>query len=151
MDGADVSRVINALNDILKRRDFYQDEDFRLVAAFEAKSLLHNYRNDLPDVEIKRLNRQLIEATFPKEIAKKKVPEKKTLEEVESIKAQYELELFKIPGVVGMGIGINGNGFVFGILVTSEEAKSRIPEMIKGIPTEVLVGSFKLNDDYKHR
>jgi hypothetical protein len=141
LDQAAKENVINVLNDILKRRDFYQYDDFCLVAAFEAKALLHNHAKDLPENEIERFNRLLLEASYPKEIAKSKTPPgKKTMEDVMKIKSQYEDSLFAIPGVSAIWIGVNDAGLVIHVSVSDKEAVPLIPKNIEGVPVEVTVG-----------
>jgi hypothetical protein len=69
---ADKTSVVGALNDILERRDFYQERDFEGVdLTDEAKALLGRSRTEeLGNSEIKRLNRLLLESSYPQEIAK---------------------------------------------------------------------------------
>lgn len=62
--------LVNALNEMLGRRDFYQEDYFRdIELAGEAKDLLGGGRNDLSAEEARRLNRLLLEASYPQEIA----------------------------------------------------------------------------------
>ena len=64
------SKVVKALNDILRRPDFYHREYFsNLDISEEAKKLLQADRNTLSDTELHRLNRLLLEASYPDEVA----------------------------------------------------------------------------------
>ena len=64
------SHVAKALNEILGRRDFYREEDFGGVSLpREAKRLLRKDRESLSDKEVEKLNRLLLVAAFPSEIA----------------------------------------------------------------------------------
>ena len=65
------SEVAEALRDILKRRDFYQEADFsRVDLPAEAEEPLKRGRDALSDKEVRRLNRLLLEASYPQEMAK---------------------------------------------------------------------------------
>ena len=63
--------LVKALNAILRRRDFCQDEDLaRLALPDEAKELLARDRRTLAAGDVLRLNRLVLEAAYPLEIAK---------------------------------------------------------------------------------
>lgn len=63
-------RLVEALNDLLKRQDFYQEIYFRDVShSDEAKRLLERSQQGLSHAETQRLNRILLEASYPEEIA----------------------------------------------------------------------------------
>lgn len=65
-DDARRGPLLLALNAVLKRRDFYQDQDFEGVAlSSEAQALLKRDRASLADRDVQRLNRLLLEAAFP--------------------------------------------------------------------------------------
>lgn len=64
------SKIIQVFNGLLERRDFYQDASFQSVPlSKEIKDLLD--QKSLTNEEIQKLNRLLLEASFPQEIAKK--------------------------------------------------------------------------------
>ncbi|HWS88699.1 MAG TPA: hypothetical protein VN282_17125 [Pyrinomonadaceae bacterium] len=64
------SSLIKAFNDILTQRDFYQSESFkRELVKGEVQSLLSRGRESLSDSEVERLNRLLLEAAYPQQIA----------------------------------------------------------------------------------
>ena len=66
----DKSDIVVALNSILKRRDFYQEEDFSTMdLPEEAQELLAIGPNSLSGSNLQKLNRLLIEAAYPYEIA----------------------------------------------------------------------------------
>ena len=66
----DKAVVIRALNDCMTQRDLYREEDFSGVAVpKEAKKLLDSARDELSDLEIQTLNRLVIDASYPQEIA----------------------------------------------------------------------------------
>lgn len=63
-------RLVEALNDLLKRQDFYQEKYFRDIhLASEARELLEQRQSSLSHREMPRLNRLLLEASYPQEIA----------------------------------------------------------------------------------
>ena len=63
--------IVKALNDILKLRDFYREEDFSGTSLpDEAKEVLKLDPKGLSDRQAQRLNRLLLEACCPKYIAK---------------------------------------------------------------------------------
>jgi hypothetical protein len=64
-------KVVEALNGLLQRQDFYREIYFSDVAHSnsEAKRLLEQKRRKLSPAEIQRLNRLLLEAAYPEEIA----------------------------------------------------------------------------------
>ena len=63
--------VVDALNAVLERSGFYQEERFSGVrVTAEAKELLSRDTGDLSGKEVERLNRLLLEASFPQTIAK---------------------------------------------------------------------------------
>lgn len=69
LDQAIKADFVAALNRLLKRRDFYQAEYFKRVALTdEANALLSRKRSQLSDVEIQRLNRLILTASYPNEI-----------------------------------------------------------------------------------
>lgn len=62
---------VSALNDIVRDRDFYRSRYFRRIALTnEAEMLSNRAAFDLSQNEVERLNRLLLEASYPKEIAK---------------------------------------------------------------------------------
>lgn len=63
--------VVRALNDMLLTKDFYEFRHFESVALpSEAKALLARERGELSGEQVQRLNRLLLEAAYPSEIAK---------------------------------------------------------------------------------
>ena len=67
----DKSDIINILNNLLDQRDFHQEEDYLTTGLPEkAQTLLTRNRDELSTEEIRRLNRLLIEITYPGKIAK---------------------------------------------------------------------------------
>lgn len=63
--------LIQAFNDILTQRDLYQSESFRSdTIKGEAQTLLERGPENLSDSEVEWLNRLLLEATYPQQIAK---------------------------------------------------------------------------------
>jgi sec-independent protein translocase protein TatC len=70
LDRAQKNRVLASLNEILEDRDFYTDEDFRGVTIeAEARELLQTDREAITSDRVRRLNRLLLEAAYPQEIA----------------------------------------------------------------------------------
>jgi len=68
----DKSSIMNALNDVLEQRDFYQEQDYsRKPLPKEAKELLARNREELSGRDLRKLNRLLIEAAYPRNIAKR--------------------------------------------------------------------------------
>jgi len=62
---------VQALNGLVERRDFYREEYFRAVSlTAEAKDLLQRPPKLLLQVEVQRLNRLLLEASFQQELAR---------------------------------------------------------------------------------
>ena len=65
------SEFVQTFNDVLKTRNLYQPKDFmRVRIKGDAKALLSKGQNNLTASEIERLNRLLLEAAYPQEIAK---------------------------------------------------------------------------------
>lgn len=63
--------MLNGLNRLLTERKFYQQEDFMYVALpQEAKALLERGPEQLAEAEVMRLNRLLMEAAYPRDIAR---------------------------------------------------------------------------------
>jgi HEAT repeat protein len=63
--------IITALNKVLETRDFYQEQDYSNIdLPEEIQELLSCDQSDLSTKDIQRLNRLLIEATYPDKIAK---------------------------------------------------------------------------------
>jgi hypothetical protein len=63
--------LIGALNQVLARRELYRPQDFRGVdLCDEAKALARLAREAMADKKLRRLNRLLLEAAFPREIAR---------------------------------------------------------------------------------
>lgn len=63
--------VVRALNGILMARDLHDSGSFQSVPlSQEMKSLLERDRDALSKAEVRRLNRLLLEASFPEEVAK---------------------------------------------------------------------------------
>ena len=70
----DKSKIINALNDLLERQDFFQKQNYSSTALPEkAKELLVCNRNGLSTRDVQKLNRLLIEAAYPHETAKSRL------------------------------------------------------------------------------
>jgi len=62
--------IIDAFTEILKRRDFYSEDDFGALAIpSEARALLERDRDTMSERRIRRLNRLLLQASYPTEIA----------------------------------------------------------------------------------
>jgi len=71
LDDARRTAIVAALNDVLRRRDFYREREFRRVSVPAAiKGLSKTDRDALPDARVHRLNRLLLEAAFPRELAR---------------------------------------------------------------------------------
>jgi LPS export ABC transporter protein LptC len=69
------AQIANALNDLLKKPDLYREKDFHgLALSPEAQDLLKLDRKALAEGQLARLNRLLLEAAFPREIAKSQEP-----------------------------------------------------------------------------
>ena len=69
--------LVRALNNILKRRDFYQANDFEKVdVGNEVKAFLERGETNLSDKKVERLNRLLLEASYPQLIEKNHVDKK---------------------------------------------------------------------------
>jgi len=65
--------VVKDINEIVKRRDFYTKEVFeKFEMSKQAQHLLRKPTEQLSDEETERLNRLLLEAVYPVEIAKRK-------------------------------------------------------------------------------
>ncbi len=65
------SEFVQTFNDVLKTRNLYQPKDFtRVRIKGDAKVLLSKGQNNLSGSEIERLNRLILEAAYPQEIAK---------------------------------------------------------------------------------
>ena len=63
--------IIDSLNEVLSKPDFYREADFRKAALPpEAKDLLKLDRASLPENKVQRLNRILLESAYPEEIEK---------------------------------------------------------------------------------
>lgn len=68
----DVRQIVNVFNGILETRDFYQQSDFQDVPlSSEINDLLLRDPSNLGNGELEKLNRLLLEASFPDEIATK--------------------------------------------------------------------------------
>lgn len=64
------SGLVEALNDLLKRQDFYQEVYFKDVShSSETEKFLKQSQRSLSPAETQRLNRLLLEASYPEEIA----------------------------------------------------------------------------------
>jgi hypothetical protein len=62
--------LVEALNNLLKHQDFYQEKYFQDInLTSEAKELLEQSQQGLSHEETQRLNRLLLEASYPEEIA----------------------------------------------------------------------------------
>lgn len=82
LEKEDRASFVKALNTIVNDRDFYRGRDFAQVEIPEnAHALLGHKSNSLSDKQVQTLNRLLLEAAFPDEIAKRggKVQEIKQL------------------------------------------------------------------------
>jgi WD40 repeat protein/energy-coupling factor transporter ATP-binding protein EcfA2 len=65
------SDFVQTFNEVLKKRNFYKARDFeRIQIKGDAKVLLSRGQNNLSDLEIEKLNRLILEAAYPQEIAK---------------------------------------------------------------------------------
>jgi hypothetical protein len=65
------TRIVEALNEILRRRDFYRGNDYGGVALqAEANELLKRDRQAMSERYVQRLNRLLLEASYPRDIAR---------------------------------------------------------------------------------
>ncbi|HPD13404.1 MAG TPA: hypothetical protein PLE19_00545 [Planctomycetota bacterium] len=75
--------ILASLNRMLTaRRDFYRPEDFAGVTlANEAEGLLKLDRQAMPEATIRKLNRRLLEAAYPDEIAKAAIKLEATVQE----------------------------------------------------------------------
>lgn len=70
--------ILDSLNAILKRRDFYRKADFAgLELPDKAKEMLARKRADLTEREVQQLNRVLVSATFPRALAQPRKREEK--------------------------------------------------------------------------
>jgi Tc toxin complex TcA C-terminal TcB-binding domain/Neuraminidase-like domain/Concanavalin A-like lectin/glucanases superfamily/Salmonella virulence plasmid 28.1kDa A protein len=69
------NQIIKALNEILNRRDFYQEDKFKDVQISNDIQQLLVSTEILSQHEIYKLNRLLLENSFPNEIAKGKIQE----------------------------------------------------------------------------
>ena len=70
------AEVLAAVNQVVKRADLYRAEDFKgIELTDEAKAYIERDRKDLSDKEVQRLNRLLLEATFPGVLAKRELLE----------------------------------------------------------------------------
>ena len=66
------SKIVDALNHLLANREFYRKEDFQdVVLTKKAKDLLSRDRKGLSEQDVQTLNRLLLQASYPQEIAKK--------------------------------------------------------------------------------
>ena len=73
----DKRNIVNALNEILSRPDFYQAQAFsELTLPEEVQDLLNQNREELSSSEIGRLNGPLIETALPHDIATNQKPGK---------------------------------------------------------------------------
>ncbi len=61
------------------------------------------------------------------------------MERVLKIKEKYQNELLKIPGVVGIGIGKDNQGFNIRILISRDDKDllEKLPEQLEGINVTV--------------
>lgn len=84
--------ILAALNEILtSRRDFYRPEDFANVAIVnEAEGLLKLDRQAMPQPAIRKLNRRLLEAAYPGELAKAGIKLEAVVEEGSDLSVQRE-------------------------------------------------------------
>lgn len=65
------AKIVYSLNGILPHRDFYDEDAFSfIVLPDDAKLLLRRDAEALSEEEIRSLNRMLLEASYPQEIAK---------------------------------------------------------------------------------
>jgi WD40 repeat protein/ABC-type dipeptide/oligopeptide/nickel transport system ATPase component len=63
-------QFVDAFNDILKRREFYSEQGFaRVPIPDEAQMLLSRGQENLSQAEILKVNRLLLEASYPRKIA----------------------------------------------------------------------------------
>jgi len=53
--------------------------------------------------------------------------------------ARHEARLLAIAGVVGVGVGIGLTGAVILVYVRNQEARSRVPRVLDGVPVELVV------------
>ena len=106
----DQSDIIKALNNILKERDFYREQDYSSTRLpEEVQKILPRLlrdRNHLSTGDIQEHNHLLIEAAYPREIAKRQKKEEKSGYAVSSL---YEepwrsfVEALRSEGLIKMG------------------------------------------------
>jgi len=67
--------------------------------------------------------------------------------DIHQIKAKYEIQLMKLPGVVSVGIGLDENKnqtIIVGLNRSNPETETRILEILKGYPVLVqVIGEIK--------
>ncbi len=61
------------------------------------------------------------------------------MEKAVKIKEKYQNELLKIPGVVGVGIGLENNEYNIRILVSKDDKEllEKLPEQLEGVNVTV--------------
>lgn len=70
-ENKDKHTIINELNEILSRRDFYHEEDFHhLTLTEEILDLLSQGQEELPEKNLQKFNRLLLETAYPYNIEK---------------------------------------------------------------------------------
>lgn len=83
--------LINSLNKIISKPDFYNIDDFiSIEISDEGKDLVEKGLDKLPLIELQMFNRQLMESIFPREIARRDYPEERILSEIKPEKPQEE-------------------------------------------------------------
>lgn len=71
-EAGDVKEIVKVFNGILETRDFYKPTDFQGVPlSNEIQDLLRRDQTSLSKGELEKLNRLILEASYPEEIAKK--------------------------------------------------------------------------------
>ena len=67
---------------------------------------------------------------------------------IKDVKAKYEKQLLRMPGVVSVGIGRNENGqpaIIIGLDEPNPETEARLPQNLEGYPVEVqTVGKIRV-------
>ena len=69
LDDVRTQRILSALNDVLRRRDFFRREDFQQVALPpDVEKLLKRDREALSEMEARDLNGRLLELAYPGQV-----------------------------------------------------------------------------------
>jgi len=66
---------------------------------------------------------------------------------INDVKNRHQANLFKLPNVVSVGVGLNKNGkaaIIIGVNYPNEENHDKFPSVLEGYPVEIrMVGSVK--------